>query len=617
MKFFPLTLCAVAPVRLAASTLALFAAFPVLAQSPAELLLRQVVVTATRTPQALSEVLADVTLVDSAQIQRSGATGLADLLGRMPGVEFQRNGGPGTVTSVYVRGGETRFTAVFIDGVRIDSQSTGGATWESIPLGQIDHIELLRGPAAAVYGSDALSGVIQIFTRRGEGGFSPYLGFGLGTYGTRKAEAGFSGQSGSFDYSLGLVDEHSDGFNARPVANQNPDRDGYDSQAANIKLGVQINKVHRLEATFLTNNLDSQYDQSPSTDDHSLYELQTSGLNWQAQWSDAWRARFSATHSRNQYQTLPAPSYQTLTELTGYLWHNEIALGAHLMTLDLERKEDHLENAPINQDRSQNGLALGYRFSDQQHTLQLNVRHDDDSEFGGKSTASAAYGYALTPQWRVTASAATAFRAPTLFQRFSAYGVPSLQPETGENIELGVHYLQGSSSLGVVLFRNTVSDLITYVSGPGSCANGVGAYAGCYGNTARAVFEGITLTATQRLGEVNLAASLDLQDPHDANTGLLLPRRARQHAVLSADTRLGAWNLGAQVQLSGKRYDNASNTVALAGYGLVNLSASTQLAKDWTLVMNAGNLADKSYQLANGFAQAGRTFYVGFKWTPL
>lgn len=589
-------------------------AFPVLAQSQAVGTLGEVVVTATRAKQALSDVLADLTIVDSDQIQRSGATGLADVLGRLPGVEFQRNGGPGATTSVYIRGAETRFTAVFVDGVRIDSQSTGGASWESIPLAQVDHIEVLRGPAAAVYGSDALSGVVQIFTRRGEGDFSPYLGFGMGTYGTKRSEAGFSGQSGNLDYSLGLVDEKSDGFNARPIAGQNPDLDGYNSQSANLKLGYQVNNAHRLEVTYLKNDLDSQYDSAgTSTDNHSLYELETDGLSWQAQWTDAWSSRLSATSSHNQYKTMPEPSYLTITNLKGYLWHNEIRQGEHLVTVDLERKEDHLENAPINQDRFQNGVALGYGFSGKQHLLQLNVRHDDDSEFGGKSTASAAYGYAITGQWRATASAATAFRVPTLFQRFSAYGDPSLQPETGKNIEMGLRYTEGSSSFGAVVFRNEVSNLITYVNGAGACASSYG----CYANTARAVYEGITLTATHRLGGVNLGASLDLQDPHDVTTGLQLARRAKQHAMLTADTRLGAWTLGAEAQLSGQRYDTAANTLVLPGYGLINLHASTNLSKDWSLVMKADNLSDKTYQLADGYAQAGRTVYVGVKWAPM
>lgn len=588
---------------------ALAAAFPLQAQTSAKSL-SETVVTATRVAQPLSDLVADMTIVDRERIERSGATGLADLLARLPGIEFQRNGGPGSTTGVFVRGGESRFTAVYIDGVRIDSQSTGGASWEGIPLGQIDRIEVLRGPAAAVYGSDALSGVIQIFTKRGEDGFAPFVGIGFGTYGTRKLDAGFSGASGAFDYSLGLVDEQSNGYTARSLSTQNPDLDGYISRSANAKLGFQFSKAHRVEATFLTHDMNSQYDNGLGKDDRNLRELNTMGLSWLAQWSDVWSTRASLSDSHDRYETTPSP-YLTTTDLRSYLLHNEVRLGAHLITADLERKEDHLDNAPINKGRSQDGVAVGYGFSNQKHTVQLNARHDEDSEFGGKSTASAAYGYAFTPQWRATASAGTAFRAPTLYHRFSVYGVATLQPESSRNLDLGVRYSQGSNSFGVVAYRTTVDNLITF-SSPGTCASSFG----CYANTARAEYSGVTITGTTMWDGVNLSASLDVQDPRDLSADKQLARRAKQHGTLTADTRVGRWQLGAEAQFSGERFDNVNNKLVLPGYSLFNLTASTPLARDWTLLARVDNLADAKYELASTYMTAGRSFYAGVKWAP-
>ena len=274
--------------RLAALPLALAAAFPTVSFSQTQPTpqLGETVVTATRSAQPVGDVVADITIIDRERIERSGAVGLADVLKRVPGIEMSRNGGPATTTSVFLRGAESRFTAVYIDGVRIDSQATGGAAWESIPLALIDRIEVLRGPAGAVYGSDAIGGVIQIFTKRGEAGFAPFAGVGVGTYDTRKVDAGFSGASGGFDYALGLAHEKSDGFNARPIASQNPDRDGYRSQAANLRLGFQVNRAQRLEATYLTSDSNSGYDNGLGKDDRSLHKLEASGLNWQAQWPE-------------------------------------------------------------------------------------------------------------------------------------------------------------------------------------------------------------------------------------------------------------------------------------------------------------------------------------------
>ncbi|HEY0202496.1 MAG TPA: TonB-dependent receptor, partial [Burkholderiaceae bacterium] len=466
------------PLALAAAwpTLSVFPAFSqtLVAQAATADELRETVVTATRVARPLSDLVADVSVVDHDTIERSGAVDVADVLARLPGVEISRTGGLGAVTSVYLRGTEQRYTAVYIDGVRVDSQATGGALWEQIPLSQIDRIEVLRGPAAAVYGSDAVGGVVQFFTKKGEGAAKPYVGVGLGSRGTRSAQAGVSGGTGMLDYALGLSHERSNGFNARTIAGANPDDDGYKRSSANAKLGLQIDPRQRIEGTLLASNMNSQYDDyTPGADDRNHYQLRTGGLAWLAQWSDVYSTRVQATESRSTYTSEPN-FYSTRTTLRNYLFQNEWRLGAHLITAALERREDELDNAATDYgpglvgSRSQNALALGYSYSTGPHTVQGNVRHDDDSEFGGKTTGSLAYGYAITPQWRATLSAGNSFRAATLYQRFSEYGVSNLAPETGRNVEAGLRWSQDASSVGVVVYRNRVSNLINF-GGAGAC----------------------------------------------------------------------------------------------------------------------------------------------------
>ncbi|MBK7656563.1 MAG: TonB-dependent receptor [Betaproteobacteria bacterium] len=569
------------------ATLLSLAASSVCAQSiQTPVSLQQTVVTATRLPQTLTESLADVSVLDPSTIERSGAVGLVDVLSRLPGVEFARNG------------------------------STGGAPWESIPLAQIDRIEVLRGPAAAVYGSDAIAGVIQIFTKKGEGAFSPSLGLSLGRYGTRKLEATASGSVGDIDYSVGLADVKSTGFNATTRTGQNPDVDGMTSQSGNVRLGLKINTAHRVEATALSNKLNSQYDSSTRfADERNLYKLQALGFSWQAQWRDDLNSRLTLTESLNRYETTPLP-YLTLTRLRGLTLLNEYRMGNASLTAALERKEDWLENAPINQGRSQNALALGYGMRSGAHSLQLNLRHDNDSEFGGKSTGSAAYGYNITPFWRVTASAGTAFRAPTLYQRFSIYGLPSLQPESARNAELALRYTEGSTQVQVVAYRNRVSDLITFVSAPGPCVAGSGSFPGCYGNTAQARYEGVTLSGKHAISGYALRGSLDLQNPQDLTLNKQLPRRAKQHANVGLDKRIGNWLLGAEAQLVGKRFSGAGETLLMGGYALFGLVASSRIAPDWSMVVRIDNLSDKRYETANGYATPGRSAMVGLKWQP-
>ena len=600
MKKLHLLLCGICVV----------AQISVYAQSPSVDVppLNEIVVTATRMPQPLDDLVADVTIIDRATIQRSGATGLADVLALVPGIQISRAGNVGSTTDVLLRGTESRHTAVFIDGVRIDSQSTGGASWQTIPLAQIDRIEVLRGPAAAVYGSDAIGGVIQLFTVKGKGALTPSIGLGFGTYNTKKVDAAVSGSSEAIDYSLGFAKESSFGFDSRTGGTYNTDTDGYSSESANVRLGLQISKTQRVEFSALTSDIDSQYDSSLTEDDHSLSKVNTVGLSWQSQWSDVYSTQLSVTGSYDSYETTPT-YYLAETNLRSYLFQNKFQLGKHLLTATLERREDQLRNDAINANRSQDALALGYGWMNHSHTLQFNLRSDKESAVGGYTTGSAAYGFSLSPQWRATASAGTAFRAPTLYQLFSVYGVTTLQPETSRNLELGLRYEQGAAHFAVVVYRNRVSNLISFgAAGPCTSADG------CYTNTEQAKYTGLTVSGGQQLGAVNMRASLDLQDPRNLTTGNLLVRRARQYGTMSADTHVAAWTVGAEAQFSGSR-DDVDGT-RLGGYSLINLYASTPLSKDWTVLARVNNLANKNYQLANTYTTLGRSFYTAVRWAP-
>ncbi len=621
--------------RLAALPLALAAAFPVCAQSnPPQL--KETFVTASRTAQPLGDVVADVTIIDRDVIERSGASGLADVLARVPGIEIARNGGVGNSTSVFIRGGESRHTVVLIDGVRVDSQSTsGGANWQAIPLAQVDRIEIVRGPTSAVYGSDAASGAIQIFTKKGQSGFSPAVTLGYGSYNTQKIEVSASGATGSVDYLVGIAQTSSDGFNVRPVVGQNLDSDAYKSLNVNFKLGFQIDPIHRIETSMLNHENDAQYDSGLTRDFRRINTLQTVGVQWLAKWTDNYSTRLSVSESVDRGEdglngsTLRPPIDQT--KIYGIAWQNNVQIGAHSINATLETKTDQFlllgtTGLPtgvtsLTRDKSQDSFALGYGWIAGAHALQLNSRSDRDSEFGRKLTGSAAYAYAITPALKISGSAGTSFRVPTLYQRFTVFAPPTaLLPEEGRNVELGLRYAEGTSNYGVVTYRNKMTNLLTFVTGNGPCPNGKApvllANRGCYANTALAEYTGFTFSGSETIGNYRFFGSLDIQSPRDTTLNRQLPRRAKQHATFGVDARLGEWTLAADVLLSAKRYDNAANTTELPGYGLVNLSASTPLTKDWKALVRVENLADKVYQTAATFATARRSLFVSVTWAP-
>lgn len=603
------------PCALALALSAVFSGACAQAQSLPEIQAATTVVTAARAPQSAQELLADMSVIDRPTIEASGATGLADVLARLPGIQMVRNGGLGNTTNLMLRGADTAYTAVYIDGIRFASQSgSGGPTWESIPLAMIDRIEVLRGPAAAIYGSDAIGGVVQIFTRRAEQAFAPSVSVGLGSNGTRRAQAGVSGTGGTdraWDYALDIAGERSDGFDVRP--SRNADRDGYKSLSGAARLGLRIDERHQLRASLLASDIDAGYDNStkPGVDDRSKHRMHAAGLEWHAQWSERWSSVLALNASQDRYETTPT-AYLSTTQLRGMSWQNQWRLGAQTFSATLERREDALQNAPVDRERAQNALALGYQWHAGKQHLQAQVRHDSDSEFGGKETGSLAYGYDLTPQWRATASAASAFRAPTLYQRFSNYGTASLTPENGRNLELGLRYSAGQSMFSATAYRNHISDQVSYQAGARGCASSLG----CYVSVAQAEYQGLTLAAQTRAAGLRWHGSLDLNSARDGATGLYLTRRARQFGTLGASREIAGWQWGADVQWSARRFDDAANTKVLGGYALWNLSVSKSLARDWKLLARLDNAFDKHYETAATYATEGRRFFVSLQWTP-
>lgn len=601
------------PVSLAAF-LTLFSASIASASS-----LDEVVVSATRSEQRLADAVADITVVDSKAIERSGQNSVAELLSRQPGMQISTNGGPATTTNVFIRGASTQYTAVYLDGVRMESQTTsGGVTWQNIPLALIDRIEILRGPAAAVYGSDAMGGVILLFTKKGEGHWTPYVEAGYGTHGTYRAGAGMSGAAGAWDYSLSAQREGSEGFNSKTVATADPDKDGYRRTSLAANVGLQLNAAHRLQAQLLKSETKSDYDDSSKRNGAQYQrEMETVGASWLANWSDVYRSTLSVNTSRDDYTLVPS-NEKTKTRLNTYLLQNEFKVAkGQLFTASLERREDDFINVKVSQghqSRHQNALALGYGVSLDAHTLQLNARHDKDSEFGGKSTGSAAYAWTFAPQWRVSASVGTAFRVPTLYQRFSSYGDANLKPEESRNQELGLRWAQGDNHFSATVYRNRFSNMVSYVSygkKSGPCGT-----SGCYENVDRAQLEGLTLAGAYRTGAFKWHGSVDFQNPRNEKTGQMLARRSQRYLTLGVDTKFKGWELGAEMQSASRRHDKEGDAKILGGYTLFNLSASTRVAKDFTLFARLDNLMDRDYTMAKDYATAGRTLWVGLKWMP-
>ncbi|MCD2519623.1 TonB-dependent receptor [Massilia sp. G4R7] len=602
--------------RLAAAlSLAFVFAAPSFAQTSAD----TVVVTASRMPQRAHDVIADTTVIHAEEIARSGAGSVADILQRQRGVEITRNGSAGASTSVFLRGSNANQVVVLLDGVRIGSATSGTAAWNAVPLSSIERIEIVYGPLTTLYGADAIGGVIQIFTRKGEGAPLATASVGAGSNATRAAAATVSGSANALRYAFTAGYEDSDGFSStRPGASGfNPDEDGYRRRNANGQLAYTVAPSLEIGAQFLHSSLWAQYDSgSAAYDVHNDQDLNTAAVYASSQVNANWRSILQYARSEDKLgsytNATAAGASQIETEQDELTWQNTIALGADtLQLLYSHRKEDVYSSATpaMTRDRITNAYAAAYSARRGSHLVDVSARHDRSSVYGSKNTGAAGYGYDFGNGLRATASVGSSFRAPTFNELYYPnYGLPTNKPEKGRNLEAGLRYDAGQLQVDATWYRNRLTDMIVSATPcpgrPGSCAY----------NVNEALLEGVTVAAQTRVAMVNLRGSLDWQDPRDETTGKQLARRARRLAKFAADSRFGTVKAGAEVVLSGERFDDAANNRRLGGYGLLNLYTTWQVTPDLSLLLRLNNVADKRYELARNYGTSGRTWFAALRY---
>ncbi len=572
-------------------------------------------------PQIASEVLSDNVVITQEDIAQSGQTSLVDLLQSRRGIEITRNGGPGTNSSVFIRGAANNQNIVLVDGVRIGSATTGGASWAAIPLSQIDHVEIVYGPLSSLYGADAMGGVVQIFTKKGEGSLAPVVSAGAGSYNTRNLEAGISGATAGeqkFRYALNAAHERSDGFSATRLGafGFNPDKDGYASDSASGRFSLALAKDQEIGLSLLHNRLNAQFDNSKTFDDRNMQTLDAVALHATNRINSTWLSTAQLSQSDDKLDSLTASGRNFFnTRQSDLSWQHDVNIGKDLLQAVLERREEKADtsNPAVNRTRTTNSVAAAYQLRRGAHLATASVRNDDSSQSGATTTGSLAYGYRMSNALRANVSAGTSFRAPTFNELFfPGYGIASNKPEKGRNIETGLYYEDGKSQFSAVYYRNRITDLlVTAFPCPVDPATH---QFGCAYNVNKALLTGVTFGANTTFGNYTLHGSLDLQDPHDETTGRELARRARRHGAVGVDYRAGTVSAGSELVFSSKRFDDAANRNVLGGYTLVNLRASYDFAPDWSLFGRWDNVFGKKYELVRNYATAGSSLFLGVRY---
>lgn len=610
---------------------------PVLAAE--EISLRDVIVTASRVPQSRTNTISDVTVIDREQIERAGANSLTDILRMQPGVQINTSGGAGTASSVFLRGTNDSHVVVLIDGLRVNSATLGTTAFENLPVGQIDRIEILRGPASSLYGADAIGGVIQIFTRSAVNN-QPRVNaaVGIGSYNTKTAEAGISGNSERVKYGLNVSSKDTESFSSKRIrAGKDADNDSYWNLSATAFLELELAKGHSWGLQFFESKGHNEFDNT--YENFGEQTLQSYAFTSKNQFNEIWHSTFklgvgiddSSSYARPNTNPLsasfnPTGASQFRTEQQQLTWQNDLKLPVGTVTIAYDRLEQDVNSVSnvrtrYSRERNDDSYFAGYIADIGNHSLQASLRENHNSQFGNFTTGGAGYGYRFSPEWRATASYGKAFKAPSFNQLyFPNFGDPNLEPEKSDNVESSLKYTGQRWRAGLTVFENKIRNLIASV-GPATAGCTFAGF--CPLNVGKVTIQGATFEADWNVTDsLLLSGSYTVQSPRDEDTNNLVARRGNRYGAINLQHQIGDFQWGAEVSGASERYNDLANTKNMAGYMLVNLTANYQLTPEWRLQARADNILDKNYILSYTgnvassvpYNTAGSNVFIGLRY---
>ncbi|OLY73165.1 TonB-dependent receptor [Pseudomonas sp. ATCC PTA-122608] len=589
--------------------------------------LPDVVISANRQVQARNDSSAANTVFTRDDIDRLQPTSVTDLLSRVPGVQVSQAGGRGSLASVYIRGTKSAQSLVLVDGQRIGNSTSGDSNLQHLNIQQIERVEVLRGSRSVIYGSDAIGGVIQIFTRRGnESGLQPRLHVGFGSNQTWERSLGLSGGDEKTRFNLGASLDDTAGIN-RTYASYPSDRDhdAYRNQSTSFSLSHAFNDDLEAGVNVLDNRGKSEFDNSFSPQKpYSNFTVSSVSSYVDARINETWKSRLEAGHSENREETRDKLSTERSvfnTYRNSLNWQNDLTLNEqNSLILGGDWYEDRVNSSTaFAEDSRWNRAAfIQHRFQAQSFSTELGLRRDQNQQFGGHNSWSGTFTLPLNPDNDLLLSYSEGFRAPTfndLYYPDDLYGInsnPNLKPETSKSYEMQWRsQLNDTSRLEASLYRTDLKDAIVL--------NGHVPQ-----NVSSARINGFEAALKQELFGWQSSLGIALIDPRDRDTGRTLARRAKRTLSLDLDRQFDQLGVGASWQAVSSSYDDAANQQPMGGYGLLGLRGSWAVNREIKLEMKLDNLLNKEYSRSlyqyqgqqYGYREEGRALMFGVTWSP-
>ncbi len=576
---------------------------PALAQTQ----LPETVVTASRVEEPADASVRSVSIITRQEIERSSARDVSEILNRVPGIQIGRNGGPGQATSLFLRGTASDQVLILIDGVPAQSGTTGAAALQHIDPALIDRIEVVRGPASTLYGSAAIGGVIQIFTRKSTAKPGVHAAASAGNEGTLNLSAGVSGGKGPFSASMALSHQQTDGY---PPKRASRLARGYRHDSFDARLAYALSADTRVEIGHWQSQGNVEYlDFSNNPVDQDVRNS-ISRASLDTSLSDNWDSRLQLSRAVDNSDENQSADFAHTTRLA-LDWQNTWTPGeAHAVVggITLTREKARLMSFGSGYDRTSRTRAIylqdDYEAGDL--SLQAGARALHHSVYGNQWTWNLGAGYHLTPATRIHANAGTAFRSPSANDLYGFGGNPNFKPEKSRSFEIGLRQRLGKyQSVGINLFHTRIEDLIE--SDPVTFV---------IQQVEKARIRGAELGYRLQHGPWRAGLGYTWQDAENLDQHSRLARRAENKLDLSLGYDRGPfWGEAALTSETDRRDSRFSNTV-LAGYTRVDLSAGYRLDHNWQIEGSVKNLFDEQYELAGGYPAQDRLVMLGLRYQP-
>ena len=573
--------------------------------------LPETVVTATRTETDRSELATATTVFTREDIEKQQVRTLPELLRSAPGVEMVERGGYGKDPNLFMRGTNANHVLVLIDGIKAGSVTSGQMAYQFVPIEQIERVEIIRGPQSSLYGSEAIGGVIQIFTRKGSQTDKPSISMdaGAGSYDTFTTSGNISGKWQNSWYSLGASHLNSQGINSKKDFEL--DRDGYYNTGINARAGHHFDNNAEVEAFFMRSEGKTEFDRNTraitaTSSNKTDFINQMIGVNGSFDIAKNWRStlRFGQTQDlSDQFRSNGAFFSQFDTTRWNATWLNEVALSNnHKLTLGTDYRLDEIQTSSVYKENSRYDTGvfgqLHSRFFDN-HFMNASLRWDNNETFGESVTGNFGWRYNWQHGLSAFASFGNAFNAPTFNQLYNTDirfpGNPALKPEESTSFEAGVSGNHDWANWEIRAYHTNIDNLIQFVSNTPAQ------------NIDKAQIDGMEAQlSTQILGWTN-SLNMTMLSPKDRVTNLTLPRRAEQILSYDLSRSVDAWDLGAHIMAQGSRFDDRANRTEVDGFVTVDLRTAYHLNKHWMLSAKLNNLLDKQYQTVDTYNNFGRS----------